>query len=175
MHGYLPSAELVPFPLQPGRPITEDVDLVEEQDRATMALRNRFGAGPYAVPEPRKGSLRPVAGSIKTRLASLSFQIQEQRGLAHLARSRQQLDPCRVSFGKALPEQFPAVPVVHGSRLYSNNYSSMSFSPPRLLPGRPATATDVRGTARRRLTTALLRTSRLPATVFSVPDSPHAH
>src|SRR3989442_13230267 len=113
MNGHLSPPHPVPLTLEPCRPVTEDVYFVEQNDHPAMGACGRFCARPDAVPEARQGSLRAVTRRVEGRRTGLPGELQEERGLPHLARPSEELDPSRRSFGEAARQEAAAVLVVH--------------------------------------------------------------
>ncbi len=113
MNGHLPAPQPVPFTLEPCRPVTEDVHLVEQDDHTAMGTCGRLCPRPDAFPEAWQSSLRSVARRIESRRAGLPGELQEERGLPYLARPGQELDPSRRSFGQTLQKEASAVLVIH--------------------------------------------------------------
>src|SRR2546425_12253395 len=101
MNGHLPPAQPIPLTLEPCTPVTEDVYFVEQNDHPAMGACGRVCARPDAFPEARESSLRAVTRRIEGRRTGLPGEFQEERGLPHLARPSEELDPCRRVFGEA--------------------------------------------------------------------------
>src|SRR5438128_9143892 len=101
MNGHLPPARPVPLTLEPRSPVTEDVYFVEQNDHPAVGACGRLSAGPDAFPEARQGSLRAVTRRVEGRRTGLPGELQEERGLPHLARPSEELDPSRRSFREA--------------------------------------------------------------------------
>ena len=106
--------EPVPFTFQPCPPVTENMHLVEEYDHTAMGACRRLRPRPDTFPEARHGGLWAVTRRIETRGSGLPFQLEDECGLAYLARPSQQLDPSGRRFGEPLPEKAAAVLIVHG-------------------------------------------------------------
>ena len=113
MNRYPPAPEAVPFTLGSCSPVAQNVHLIKQNDRSTMGARDRLGTCPHAVPEARQGSLRAVARRVESHRTGLPGELQEERGLPHLARPGQELDPSRRSFGQTPQKEASAVLVVH--------------------------------------------------------------
>jgi hypothetical protein len=113
MNRHLPPPEPVPVTFEPGSPVTEHMDLVEQDDHTAMGACGRLCPRPDAFPEARQGGLRAVTRRVESRRTGLPGELQEERGLPHLARPGQELDPSRRSFGQALQKEASAVLVVH--------------------------------------------------------------
>ncbi len=117
MNGHLPPPHPVPLTLEPSSPVTEDVRLVEQDDHTAMGACGRLRPGPDALPKARQGGLGAVAGGVEGRRPGLPGQLQEQRGLPHLARAGQELNTSRRRFGQTLQQETPAVLVVHNESI----------------------------------------------------------
>ena len=122
-----PSPQPIPFALQPRRPISQDVRLIEEDGHAALGAGDRFCSCPDPFPEPRQGSLRAVARRVERCRAGLPLELEQECRLSHLAGPREELDPGGRLLGQALPDQPAAALVVHGS-----NYTRIII---RLRPG----------------------------------------
>ena len=101
MNGHLPAPQPVPFTLEPCRPVTEDVYFVEQDDHPALGACDGLGSRPDAFPEAREGRLRTVTRRIEGRCTGLAGELQEERGLPHLARPSEELNPSRRGFGEA--------------------------------------------------------------------------
>src|SRR5712691_7726699 len=101
MDRHLPASQPVPLTLEPCRPVTEDVHLVEQNDHPAMGACGRLCARPDAFPEARESSLRAVTRRVEGRRTGLPGELQEERGLPHLPRPSEELDPSRRGFGEA--------------------------------------------------------------------------
>ena len=113
MNRHLPPPQPIPLTLEPCSPVTEYVRLVEQDDDTAMGACGRLCPRPDACPKARERGLRAVARRIESERTGLTGELQEERGLPHLARPGQELDPSRRSFGQTLEKAAPAVLVVH--------------------------------------------------------------
>src|SRR5436309_15964003 len=113
MNRHLSPTHPVPLTLEPCRPVTEDVRLVEQDDHTAMGACGRLCPLPDAFPEARQGSLWAVARRVQSYRTGLPGELQEECGLPYLARPGQELDPSRRNFGQTLQKHASAVLVVH--------------------------------------------------------------
>jgi hypothetical protein len=77
------------------------VYFVEQNDYTAMGACDGLGSRPDAFPEARQGSLRAVTRRVEGRRTGLPGELQEERGLPHLARPSEELNPSRRGFGEA--------------------------------------------------------------------------
>src|SRR6266511_4636776 len=85
--------------------------LVEEHDGAALRRSDILEPGQEPFPEPGERSFRRVCGGVDGLLAKVLGDLQEQRGLADLTGTGEQLDAAGSGLGQALGQQIPALEV----------------------------------------------------------------
>src|SRR5450432_1493751 len=101
------AANTVPFPLESRRPIRQEMDFVQQDDRASLCLRRRFGLRPQTLPKSRQRRFWPVRGGINRRPAELARQLQKNCRLAHLPGTADQLNAPGCGLVQPFREQSP--------------------------------------------------------------------
>ena len=104
IHRQFPPLKAVPFALQTAGPIGEQVRLIQEDHSAVLPLGKLFGSSPETFPETGQRRFRPIRGRIDRRETLGEFE--QQRRLADLSRTGQQLDARRRRFRQPLSQKF---------------------------------------------------------------------
>jgi len=107
----VPALEQVPLPLEPGGPVAQAMDFIEEQDSLSES-RSVLSFGPATLPEAGKRSVGLVPGGVDSSLAKLSRDLEEQGCLADLPRTREKLDAARRGFLESFTESPAALYIV---------------------------------------------------------------
>jgi hypothetical protein len=76
-----------------------------------------FGAAPEPLPEAGERRLGAVSGNVGSPLAELGGQLEEKRGLPHLAWPGDELDASRPGLGQPAAKRLPTAPIVEMRRI----------------------------------------------------------
>jgi hypothetical protein len=89
------AANPIPSPLEFASPIFDSLDLVQQNHRTVLALRDVLCLMPKAFPPTRDLRLRPIGGRVKGRRPEGPGQVEENRRLPDLTWPDDELDPAR--------------------------------------------------------------------------------
>jgi hypothetical protein len=103
----------VPLPLEPGGPVAQAMDFIEEQD-SLSASRPVLSLGPATLPEAGKRSVGLVTRGVNSSLAKLSRDLEKQGRLANLPWTGEKLDTARRGLLESFKEPSAALRIVAG-------------------------------------------------------------
>ena len=107
----LPPDEAIPFALEVGGPIVQQMHFIDEKDRRPVA------GGLFCHPRPcpfaaaGERGFRAIGGEEYRRVVQPRCDFEQQRRLADLPRAGQKLDPGRCGLRESPPEHFEAFTV----------------------------------------------------------------
>ncbi len=108
MNGNPLAAKAVPLPLKLCRPVGKAMDFIQHQ-YGWSVLGTCFRIRPAPLPETGQRGTRIIARGIHRLIAKLPGKLQQERGLAHLPRSGQDLNSAGRGFTQPFLQHLPAV------------------------------------------------------------------
>jgi hypothetical protein len=108
LHGHFAASKTIPFPLETGRPVGQQMRLVEQHNGTTLCFCDLLGAGPQSFPKAGQGRIWPIRGSVEGLLFEPVQKFKQQGRLADLTGSRKELNAGWSRFRQPAGKQFEA-------------------------------------------------------------------